>query len=147
MELVRETTTAARAEGVRVVRLRIPAAPAYVPLARLAAAGLAEARTLPPDTIADLKLALTEAVSAAVRRAAADGGIDVRYEIHADALVVEVADDGAGFDPDEPLVVDADGMSEHALGLAVLRAVADDVEIESRAGVPGARVRFVKKLC
>jgi hypothetical protein len=50
-------------EGMRTVRLRIPARAEYVALARLALSGLADIAALPEELVADLKLALTEAVS------------------------------------------------------------------------------------
>src|ERR1700751_3495148 len=69
MELISDMPAVEAAEDVSSVRLRIPAKPEYVALGRLALTGLAQARALPSDTIADLKLALTEAVSNSVRHA------------------------------------------------------------------------------
>ena len=54
-------------ETSRTVRLRVPARPEYIALARLALSGLAELATLSEEDVADLKLALTEAVSNSVR--------------------------------------------------------------------------------
>jgi len=58
-------------EGMRTIRLRIPARAEYVALARLALSGLADIAALPEEQLADLKLALTEAVSNSVRHASA----------------------------------------------------------------------------
>lgn len=141
-----ETETA---EGVRTVRLRIPARPEYIALGRLALTGLAEARTLEPDTIADLKLALTEAVSNSVRHAYGPDGtgqVEIRYELRGDRVVVEVVDDGAGFDPEDSPAFEGDELSEGGLGIAIIRTIADELEIESRPGVRGSRLRFVKTL-
>jgi serine/threonine-protein kinase RsbW len=146
MQVATDTETA---EGVRTVRLRIPARPEYIALGRLALTGLAEARALEPDMIADLKLALTEAVSNSVRHAyGADGAgqVDIRYELRADRVVVEVVDDGAGFDPEESPAFDGDELSEGGLGIAIIRTIADELEIESRPGVRGSRLRFMKNL-
>lgn len=147
MELVTDTTGVERAEGVRTVRLRIPAKPEYIALSRLALTGLAQARGLDSDTIGDLKLALTEAVSNSVRHAygtPGEGQVDIRYELRSDRIVVEVVDDGAGFDPEEAPAFDGDELSEGGLGIAIIRTIADDIEIESRPGVQGSRLRFVK---
>jgi len=146
MQVATETETA---EGVRTVRLRIPARPEYIALGRLALTGLAEARALEPDTIADLKLALTEAVSNSVRHAYGDEGagqVEIRYELRADRVVVEVADDGAGFDPEGSPAFEGDELSEGGLGIAIIRTIADELEIESRPGVRGSRLRFVKNI-
>ena len=45
----------------RWVKLTIPAKAEYITLGRLALTGLARLRDLPPETVGDLKLALTEA--------------------------------------------------------------------------------------
>ena len=84
----------------RTVRLIIPAKPEYITLSRLALTGLARVRELPDDTLADLKLALTEACSNSVRHAYGDGGghVEISFELCEDKLIVEVSDDGTGFD-------------------------------------------------
>jgi serine/threonine-protein kinase RsbW len=149
MELVTDTAEIENAPGVRAVRLRIPAKPEYIALGRLALTGLGQARGLDSDTMGDLKLALTEAVSNSVRHAYVgdgEGQVEIRYELRADRIVVEVIDDGAGFDPDEAPSFDGDELSEGGLGIAIIRTVADDVQIESRPGVRGSRLRFVKNL-
>ena len=149
MELVKDTAGIEEAQGVRAVRLRIPAKPEYIALGRLALTGLAQARGLDSETMGDLKLALTEAVSNSVRHAYdgdGEGQVEIRYELRADRITVEVIDDGAGFDPDEAPSFDGDELSEGGLGIAIIRTVADDVEIESRPGVRGSRLRFVKNL-
>jgi len=149
MELMSDTPAMEAAEGVSSVRLRIPAKPEYVALGRLALTGLAQARVLSSDTLADLKLALTEAVSNSVRHAygtPGEGHVDIRYELRSDAVLIEVLDDGDGFDPEEPPSFEGDELSEGGLGIAIIRAIADEIEIESHPGVRGSRLRFVKKL-
>jgi serine/threonine-protein kinase RsbW len=150
VELVEDTPGVESAEGVREVRLRIPAKPEYIALGRLALTGLAQARPgLESSTLADLKLALTEAVSNSVRHAYGDGGeghVDIRYELRADRITVDVVDDGAGFHADEPPALEGDELSEGGLGIAIIRTLADEVEIESRPGERGSRLRFVKML-
>ena len=54
-------------EGMRTIRLRVPARAEYIALARLALSGIADIVALPDEQLADLKLALTEAVSNSVR--------------------------------------------------------------------------------
>ena len=98
---------------------------------------------------ADLKLALTEAASNSVRHAyAADepaGLVEISYELRPDRLVIEVTDEGEGFDPAEP-----DGppeeLSEGGLGIAIIRAIADKVEIGRQPDGKGSRLRFEKVL-
>ena len=128
------------------VRLTIPAKAEYITLCRLALTGLGHARSLPEETLADLKLALTEACSNSVRHAypGDPGKVEIVYELFADRVVIEVADDGAGFEEDEPRARDG-GLSEGGLGIAIIRSVADEVEIAAPAN-GGSRLRFVKLL-
>ena len=53
--------------------LTIPAKPEYITLSRLASRGLSRVRPFTDETLADLKLALTEACSNSVRHAYGDG--------------------------------------------------------------------------
>jgi serine/threonine-protein kinase RsbW len=133
--------------GTRAVRLTIPAKPEYITLCRLALTGLSRLRPLPDETLADLKLALTEACSNSVRHAYADqeGSVEILYELHDDRLVIEVLDEGEGFDAREPEQA-AEDLSEGGLGIAIIRAIADEFEVGERSGGTGSRLRFVKVL-
>jgi serine/threonine-protein kinase RsbW len=129
------------------VRLCIPAKPEYISLGRLALTGLSRLRTFPDDTLADLKLALTEACTNSVRHAydGGEGVVEIVYELHPDRLVVEVSDSGEGFEHD---IVrhdeEADELVEGGLGIAIIEALADELEISRRNG-GGSRLRFVKR--
>jgi len=135
-------------ETGRTVRLRVPARPEYIALARLALSGIAELAPLAEEDVADLKLALTEAVSNSVRHAYPGGGgfVSVAYELSAAALQIEVVDDGEGFDPAVPPPLEGEDLSEGGLGIAIIRTIADEFEIDSRLGERGSRLRFTKRL-
>jgi serine/threonine-protein kinase RsbW len=135
-------------EGIRTVRLRIPARAEYIALARLALSGLADIASLSEEQVADLKLALTEAVSNSVRHAYADGSgfVSISYELSGSALGIEVVDDGAGFDPERPPALEGEELTEGGLGIAIIRTIADEFEIQSQPGARGSRLRFVKRL-
>ena len=132
----------------RFVRLTIPAKAEYITLGRLALTAIARVRPLTPETLSDLKLALTEACTNSVRHAYQEGRsgtVEIVYQIEPDRLVVEVIDDGAGFAPDEAGSSGNGDLSEGGLGIAIIRAVTDEVEIGGRAS-GGSRLRFVKFL-
>jgi serine/threonine-protein kinase RsbW len=133
--------------GGLVVRLTIPARAEYITLCRLALTGIARLRALSDELLADLKLALTEAASNSVRHAYGGqvGVVEISYELLPDRLVIEVTDDGEGFDPAEA-AASADALSEGGLGIAIIRAIADEVEISAQADGKGSRLRFEKAL-
>jgi serine/threonine-protein kinase RsbW len=131
------------------VRLTIPARAEYITLCRLALTGIARVRELSDEVLADLKLALTEATSNSVRHAYSGdeqaGVVEISYELRPDRLVIEVIDDGEGFDPDESAGAPEE-LSEGGLGIAIIRAIADEVEIGTQPGGKGSRLRFEKTL-
>jgi serine/threonine-protein kinase RsbW len=139
----------AQDDGTRSILLRIPAKAEYITLCRLALTGIAQLREIGEDTMADLKLALTEAVSNSVRHAYGkdgDGQVDITYRLEPDRLHIEVVDDGNGFDPDEAPALDGDELSEGGLGIAIIKTIADEFEIQSKPGARGSRLRFAKVL-
>ena len=136
-------------DGGRTIALRIPAKAEYITLCRLALTGLGQLRGIAEDTMADLKLALTEAVSNSVRHAYGpngEGSVDVRYELHPDRLGIEVVDDGEGFDPVREEQPEGEELSEGGLGIAIIRSIADEFELRTQPGVRGSTLRFVKNL-
>ena len=141
--------TADAVNGGRTVRLTIPAKPEYITLSRLALSGLSRVRPLSDETLADLKLALTEACSNSVRHAYGDDGghVSISFELQDDRLIVEVVDDGTGFEPETAgKNGDEAELSEGGLGIAIIRSIADEVEISGGANGRGSRLRFVKLL-
>ena len=141
-------TSAALEIEARSIRLTIPAKAEYIALGRLALTGLGRLRLFSEELLGDLKLALTEACSNSVRHAYPDGEgvVEILYELHPDRLVVEVVDDGAGFDPDRAGAEAEDELSEGGLGIAIIRALADEFELDSGGAARGSRLRFVKFL-
>jgi serine/threonine-protein kinase RsbW len=134
-------------EEGRSVRLTIPARPEYITLGRLALTAIAGVRPLSDETLHDLKLALTEACTNSVKHAYGDGigSVDITYELHGDRLTVEVGDSGTGFEPRSRRTNGEDELEEGGLGIAIIRALTDEVEIGEREG-GGSRLRFVKLL-
>jgi serine/threonine-protein kinase RsbW len=146
-ETTRQTSEASANGHGQHIRLRIPARAEYITLGRLALTGLSRLRELSDETLADLKLALTEACSNSVRHAYRDGRagvVQIDYDLHPDRLEIQVSDDGPGFD-----YVEADGeereLTEGGLGLAIIRSISDEFELSDNEG-GGSRLRFAKKL-
>ncbi|MGN6799177.1 MAG: ATP-binding protein [Gaiellaceae bacterium] len=137
--------------NAQAIRLTIPAKPEYITLGRLALTGIARLRSEPlsPEVLGDLKLALTEACTNSVRHAYGGGTglVNIVYELHSDKLVVEVSDSGEGFEApaNRSRSGGADDLAEGGLGIAIIEALSDELEIGEGDG-GGSRLRFVKHL-
>jgi serine/threonine-protein kinase RsbW len=134
--------------AAHAIHLTIPAKAEYITLVRLALTGLWRLRSFSEEALADLKLAVTEACSNSVRHAYGEGRegiVHIDYELHADRLVIEVSDAGAGFDAE--LGEEARGeLTEGGLGLAIIRSLTDELETGVGDDGQGSRLRFVKFL-
>ncbi len=132
----------------RVV-LEVPAKPEFLLLARLAATGVGRSAGASEETIADLKLAVTEAVANAVRHAYppdSPGRVSVELSADGGRLEIAVSDEGRGLGDAE---LTSDGPSEpgeSGMGLSIIRAIADEVEVGAGPDGRGTRVRFACKL-
>jgi serine/threonine-protein kinase RsbW len=111
------------------IRLTLPARPENVALVRHVLGAFAEALDLPPAISDDIRLAVTEACTNVVRHAYPhdDGTIDVDVRPRRERLEVIVADDGCGIGPSQDT-------SGPGLGLPLIAALADSLEIERSAG-------------
>ena len=129
--------------------LVIPARPEYLLLARLALTGVARLAQADEEALADLRLAVTEAAANACRHAYEDGQGDVTIQLTLsddNQLEVVVEDDGPGFESESVAEWRAEELGEDGMGLAIIRAIADDVEIGPRASGSGTRLRFTRSL-
>jgi serine/threonine-protein kinase RsbW len=130
-----------------IVALTVPARAEFIALGRLALTGLARTRVLSAEIVADLKLALTEACSNSVRHAydeGREGVVEILYEVSEDRIAIQVTDDGSGFDP-KILKRAQEELDEGGLGIAIIRALTDELEIGARPE-GGSRLRFTKYL-
>jgi len=131
------------------VRLTIPAKTEYLILARLALAGIARGVPMSETALADLKLAVTEACGNAIRHAydADRGVVRVVYALEPGAIEIRVEDDGGGL-PGESAVelLDFDELAESGMGLAIIRAVVDEFDVQEGSEGAGTLVRMRKQL-
>jgi serine/threonine-protein kinase RsbW len=141
--------------GRNVVTLTMPAKTEFLVLARLALAGIAREVAMDEAVLADLKLAVTEACGNAVRHAntTGQGAVRVRFEMTDEAIEIAVEDEGAGKPPvvpteapDAESLFQAEDLSEGGMGLAIIRAIVDELEVDGRSDAPGTVVRMRKHL-
>lgn len=135
-----------------VVRLVMPAKSEYLILARLALAGIARETPIEESVLADLKLAVTEACGNAVRHAyaGAPGVVEVRFAVEPGSIEIVVSDDGDAqrATPALPATMPADDdPPESGMGLAIIEAVVDELDVSARDGTDrGTVVRMTKRL-
>jgi serine/threonine-protein kinase RsbW len=132
-----------------VVRLSFPAKPDYLLLARLALSGLAREVSMSDEVLADLKLAVTEACGNAVRHAypgGESGDVTVSYVVSGSVLEMIVEDQGSGIDGRVIRAEPVTGPVESGMGIVIMRAVVDELEIRAGADGRGTVVRMSKRL-
>jgi serine/threonine-protein kinase RsbW len=137
-----------------VVRLSFPAKPDYLLLARLALAGVARSLPVGPELLADLKLAVTEACGNAVRHAYSEreGSVGVAFVVADDRLEMIVEDEGAGIAlPVEELVPEPAAATppepiDGGMGMAIIRAIVDELDVRDGSGGRGTVVHMTKYL-
>jgi serine/threonine-protein kinase RsbW len=129
------------------VTLEIPPKPQFVSLCRRALTAICREHDFADDEIADLKLAITEACSNSIKHAYGDREVVdsdrvwVTYTVDNEQLVVEVRDEGPGFDWSGPTEVD---LPEGGLGISIIQAVCDTFEVSRPNGGSGAELRMTK---
>jgi anti-sigma regulatory factor (Ser/Thr protein kinase) len=118
------------------VRLSLPARPDSLGVIRHVLGAFAEALRLPPETVEDIRLAVTEACTNVVRHAydGDDGPIDVVVRPSRDRLEIVISDSGRGMEASPDL-------EGPGLGLPLIAALADSVELQ-QAPVHGSRLKM-----
>ena len=137
-----------------VIRLTFPAKADYLLLARLALGGVVRDLSIGPELLADLRLAVTEACGNAVRHAYGDGEgwVEVAFTVTDDRLEMVVADTGTGLELpliEQLLEAAPEAVPEPVdggMGIAIIRAIVDELEVRSGEGGRGTVVHMTKYL-
>lgn len=138
------------------VEMKIPSNPKYVGLVRLTLSGILSSANASFEEIEDSKIAVSEAVSNAVKHAYKqdeEGEIIVGFAVFSDRVEIIVRDSGKSFDYEQvkeelgPYKED-DSVSflrEGGLGLFLIETLMDDVHVKKSPGVTISMVKFVGK--
>lgn len=124
-----------------VLHLVVPARAEYLSLVRLVVAAVAKGAGFTDESVADIKVALSEASTNVVRHAYQDVGIEKEvieitcYE-RPDSMVLEVIDHGCGMPLPPP--------PSEGLGLGIMGSLMDNVDVET--GEAGTTVLLEKSL-
>jgi serine/threonine-protein kinase RsbW len=131
--------------GRVILTLSLPLERLSVPVVRhLVRATLHEAGASPDDIVV-IELAVSEACSNAVQHAGRGDEYQVSLALSPDGCTVRISDEGVGFDAagEGPAVVDRVQDAETGRGLAIIRALVDQVRVDSRPG--GGTVVYLAK--
>jgi serine/threonine-protein kinase RsbW len=120
------------------IKLRLPAAPEYVSLARLAAAEAAVRSGLDQEAVEDVRLAVSEACTNAVESSPDDGVVELTIEPGDVELSIEVS---MGCAPEGGARTDGDA---EAYGLELIRDLTDEFACDALPG-GGTVLRFTKR--
>lgn len=127
----------------------VPGKPEYVGTVRMAAAHAASRVDLDIEQIDDIKVAVSEACTNIVLHAheEPDFTYEVVIEISETLFTVTVTDEGKGFgmeDYTEPVPGEMSGVGM-GMGIFIIKALMDDVEITSEPGV-GTKIKMAKHI-
>jgi serine/threonine-protein kinase RsbW len=130
------------------VSLVIPAKAEYLVFCRLVLVGLAQTRNIDPETLADMKLAVTEACSNSIKHAYGAGGgeVSLRFTLEDDHIAIQVEDQGRGFEPPEAFRTYSPDAPEAGMGLAIIEALTDELRFSAGEDGRGSLVAFRKRV-
>lgn len=126
------------------IEMKIPAKPEFVGVTRLTLSGIASRMGFSYDTIEDLKIATSEAITNAVQHAYQEGEGEVRvaFGLHEDHLEVVVSDSGKSFNFDETKETlgpykdhTVEFLREGGLGLYLIETLMDEVKVHQNEGI------------
>jgi serine/threonine-protein kinase RsbW len=130
--------------AVDYIEMKIPAKPEFVGVTRLTLSAIASRMGFSYDTIEDLKIATSEAITNAVQHAykGEEGEVLIGFGLYNDHLEVVVSDNGKSFDfheTKESLGPYTDHsiefLREGGLGLYLIETLMDEVKVHQNEGI------------
>lgn len=126
------------------IKMEITANPEYVGIIRLTASGIANKVGFSMEDIEDMKVAISEACTNAIKHSN-DDIFYITFNILEDGLNIEIQDNGKGYDIRSIPSPDLENPKENGLGLFIIQTLMDDVSIESKDG-QGTIIKMTKYL-
>lgn len=138
------------------IEMKFPSSAEYVGLIRLTLSGVLSRAGATYDDIEDSKIAVSEAVTNAVKHAYKDseqGEISVGFAIYSDKVEIIVADNGQSFDYEKikeelgPYNEDdnIDYLREGGLGLFLIETLMDKVSFRKEPGVTISMTKYINE--
>ncbi|MGH9077447.1 MAG: ATP-binding protein [Acidimicrobiales bacterium] len=130
------------------IDLVLPTLHSYVRTTRRAVAGWLEDAGLPAPLRDDLVMAIAEACNNVVQHAFPEGRGTFRLalQLQPGEVVVDVSDDGVGFEPIAQSVAPRGRLAGGGRGIEIMRRLVSAVEVESPTGQGGTRIRLRQTL-
>ncbi len=133
-----------RGYSKHAVILSLPSRPEYISIARMSVATMGNLAHMNIDEIEDLKVAISEACTNALRYGCTkDDHYEVAMDLRDGGLSIEVTDTGEGFDVDR---IKAPRLGEQVggYGIFLIQSLMDDMRIDSVLG-EGTSVKLFKR--
>ncbi|WP_186299203.1 anti-sigma B factor RsbW [Staphylococcus pettenkoferi] len=139
------------------IEMCLPASAEYVSLIRLTLSGVFTRAGTSYDDIEDAKIAVSEAVTNAVKHAYHDkeqqGMINLGYEIFDDKIKIVISDQGESFNYEEAKEQlgpyqeneNIDYLREGGLGLFLIESLMDEVSVDKESGVTISMTKYLNK--
>jgi serine/threonine-protein kinase RsbW len=124
--------------------MEISANPDFVSIIRLTTSGIANKIGFSMDDIEDMKVAVSEACSNAVKHSE-DNKVIINFNLLNNGIQIEIIDNGKGYDVDSIETPDLSNPKEGGLGLFIIQTLMDEVNISSR-GNQGTTIKMTKYL-
>lgn len=126
------------------IKMEISSNPEYVSIIRLTTSGIANKMGFALEDIEDLKVAISEACTNAIKHSL-DDVFTITYKMQENGLTIEIQDEGQGYDIKSINEPNIDNLQESGMGLFIIESLMDDVTIESQKG-KGTNIRMTKYL-
>lgn len=141
-------------ENYDYIEMKVPAKPEYIGVLRLTLSGIANRMGFDYESIEDLKVAVSEAITNSITHAYEDnesGEITIGFGVYDDRIEIMIADRGESFDleqikketgpyhPNEPI----EKLREGGFGLFLIEALMDDVKINNKYGVMVMMTKYI----
>ena len=129
------------------LKMNVPGRPEYVGTVRIAIAHAASRAGFDIEAIEDIKVAVSEACTNIVCHAHdnSDSSYDVTMDLEETKITISIHDSGSGFGLDDYVEPDPGEVKGSGLGIFIIRALMDEVDIQSELGA-GTDIRMTKYL-
>ncbi|MBI5975484.1 anti-sigma B factor RsbW [Staphylococcus canis] len=139
------------------IEMKVPASAEYVSLIRLTLSGVFTQSNATYDDIEDAKIAVSEAVTNAVKHAYKNkeekGFINIVFEIFNEYIKITVSDQGESFDYQATKSQlgpyqeneNVDFLREGGLGLFLIESLMDEVTVDKDTGVTISMIKYIRK--